>query len=73
LAGCAGLYFLGFKQEALSVYLLSRVAEVSLVIAHLLSLRALLWVTDLLPAIVCADLLISKILSASEEPNPTTT
>lgn len=68
VAGSIGLYLLGLKREAIFVYLLSKVTEVSLLAAHILSAKALFWVTDLFPAIVCMDILVSKIFYASEKP-----
>jgi hypothetical protein len=68
LAGCVGLFFLGCKREALSVYLLAKVAELGLVMANLLPGLELIWVSDLLPTIVCADLLALKIFSANRPP-----
>lgn len=67
VAGCICLYFLGSKREAMSLYLWSKVGELLLFEAHLLSPESLLWVTDLLPVIVCSDLLISKVFLARDE------
>jgi hypothetical protein len=67
LTGCICLWFLGWKRQALSVYLWSKVGEVLLFEVHLLSADSLLWVTDLLPVIICADLLVSKIFFVRDD------
>jgi hypothetical protein len=61
LTGCICLWFLGWKRQALSVYLCSKVGELFLFDLHLLSADSLLWVTDILPVIICVDLLVSKV------------
>jgi hypothetical protein len=43
------------------------VGEVLLFEVHLLSADSLLWVTDLLPVIICADLLVSKIFFVRDD------
>ena len=53
-----------------AVYFLSKAVEIALLQGQVISVDTLLWVTDLLPAVVCTSLLGGLIFFAHDDPFP---
>jgi hypothetical protein len=54
LVGCAILFLRGYRRSAMAIYILCSVAETVLLTRGTLSPEQLVWVTNLIPAVVVA-------------------
>jgi hypothetical protein len=70
ITGYLVLFFLGYRRIAPAVYFLSKAIEMALLQGQVISVDTLLWVTDLLPAVVCTNLLGGLIFFAHDDPFP---
>lgn len=60
--GCAVLFLLGMRRLGVWIYLASTAAEAFLLALKVLSPERLIWVTNLVPALVVAALLVKSTL-----------
>jgi hypothetical protein len=64
------LFALGFRRLGAAVYLLSKAIEIFLLKGQMISAGSLLWLTDLLPTIVCTSVLSWMVFFSREAPFP---